>query len=199
MYCYHLVNGMQMCTDHLFSSIFLDINIFSYILCMYVYKTIVNITTNLLYIGYLGVCAFHKCNLGQWGTTEGATSTQVTVMWSSKANANPKSQIQIFETLGMNRIWLLWLSPMTVVHDMCGPICLEKHNHFSFSAGKNSFLTGSQAIQANLWHWNHVRCAWLCYSILFFFLIYLPKAISYLILRVALELQLRVESIFQYA
>lgn len=63
-----------------------------------------NITTNLLYIGYLGLCAFHKCNLGQCCTTEGTMSTQATVMWGSKATPNPKSQIQIFETLGVNRI-----------------------------------------------------------------------------------------------
>lgn len=40
--------------------------------------------------------------------------------------------------------------------------------------GKKSFLTGSQASQANLWQWNHVRCAWLCYSF-FFSLLTCPK------------------------
>lgn len=50
----------------------------------------------------------------------------------------------------MNKILLLWLSPMTLAHDMCGPICLEEL-FFFFPTGKNSFLTGSQATQANLW------------------------------------------------
>lgn len=54
------------------------------------YETIMNITMNLLYLGCLGFCAFHKCNLGQWCTTKGATSIQVTVKRSSKANPNLK-------------------------------------------------------------------------------------------------------------
>lgn len=68
----------------------------------------------------------------------------VTVMWGSNANPNPTFHIQIFLTLETNKTWLLWFSPMTLVHDMCGSICLEKN---SFSVGKNSFLAGSQAIR----------------------------------------------------
>jgi len=55
---------------------FSDINMFLYILCMHVHKPIMNITTNLLRIGCLGLYAFHKCNLGQCCTTEGTTSAQ---------------------------------------------------------------------------------------------------------------------------
>lgn len=77
-------------------------------------------------------------------------NTRVTVMRGSKANPNPKSQIQMFQTLWMNRMRLLWLSLTTLVQDMCGPTRLEKQ-YFLFSAGQNSFLTESQAIQANSW------------------------------------------------
>lgn len=63
--------------------VFSRINIFSYILCIYVYKTIMNITMNLLYIGYSGLSAFHKCNLGQCCTTEGTTSTQELGWWGA--------------------------------------------------------------------------------------------------------------------
>lgn len=75
MNCYHLVYGMQMGENRLFgSTIFLIYKYFFIHTCMYAYKTIMNITTNLLHIGYLGPCASHKCILGQCCTIEGTIS-----------------------------------------------------------------------------------------------------------------------------
>lgn len=41
---------------------------------MYVYKTVMNITTNLLHTGYLSLCSSHKCIKVQCCTTEETTS-----------------------------------------------------------------------------------------------------------------------------